>query len=283
MEVVVVVLQEVVEVQMRRPGFAAKAGQYVFINCPEVSLFQWHPFTLTSAPEEDYLSLHIRVVGNFTSELADRLGCGDADTKKHDQRTGPTQMAKLLPRILVDGPYGSASEDVFKYEVAVLVGAGIGVTPFASVLKSIWYRCNYPTKSTRLRKVYFFWVCRDYQAFEWFQDLLKAIEDEDIHHFIEIHVYLTGRLKPEQIGNIVLNDEEGREDALTGLRAPTHYGRPNLDQVFGRFCRGHPDTEIGVFFCGPKPLGKQIEIACNRWTQAEDEGGCKFVYNKENF
>jgi len=27
---------------------------------------------------------------------------------------------------------------VFNYEAGVLVGAGIGVTPFASILKSVW-------------------------------------------------------------------------------------------------------------------------------------------------
>jgi len=61
---------------------------------------------------------------------------------------------------MIDGPFGSASEDFSKYEVVLLVGAGIGVTPFASILKSIWYRVNYPTqKRTKLRKVHFFWVC----------------------------------------------------------------------------------------------------------------------------
>lgn len=29
-------------------------------------------------------------------------------------------------------------QDVFNYSVCVCVGAGIGVTPFASILKSIW-------------------------------------------------------------------------------------------------------------------------------------------------
>lgn len=38
----------------------------------------------------------------------------------------------------VDGPFGTASIDIFKYEVGVCVAAGIGVTPFASILKSIW-------------------------------------------------------------------------------------------------------------------------------------------------
>lgn len=43
-------------------------------------------------------------------------------------------------RMAIDGPFGTASEDVFRYEVVMLVGAGIGVTPFASILKSVWYK-----------------------------------------------------------------------------------------------------------------------------------------------
>lgn len=53
----------------------------------------------------------------------------------------------------VDGPFGTASEDVFDYEVAMLVGAGIGVTPFASILKSIWYKFKESNPKLRTRKV----------------------------------------------------------------------------------------------------------------------------------
>ena len=42
-------------------------------------------------------------------------------------------------RLAVDGPFGTATEDIFSYEVDIFVAAGIGVTPFASVLKHIWY------------------------------------------------------------------------------------------------------------------------------------------------
>jgi NADPH oxidase len=41
-------------------------------------------------------------------------------------------LNRALPRVMVDGPFGSASEDFLKYETVLLVGAGIGVTPFAS-------------------------------------------------------------------------------------------------------------------------------------------------------
>lgn len=143
----------VVEIQMKKtPALTrARAGQYIYLNCPEVSLWQWHPFTLTSAPEEEYFSVHVRVVGDFTKEMAFKLGCELKDegkkTKKETRKKkergevneeGVIPVA-LLPRIVIDGPYGSASEDVFNYEVSLLVGAGIGVTPFASVLKSIWF------------------------------------------------------------------------------------------------------------------------------------------------
>lgn len=53
----------------------------------------------------------------------------------------------------VDGPFGTASEDVFRYEVVMLVGAGIGVTPFASILKSVWYKTVQQNTSVFTKKV----------------------------------------------------------------------------------------------------------------------------------
>lgn len=58
-----------------------------------------------------------------------------------------------MARIEVDGPFGTASEDVFQYEVAMLVGAGIGVTPFASILKSIWYKFQQADQTLKTKKV----------------------------------------------------------------------------------------------------------------------------------
>lgn len=115
-----------------------------------ISTHTYHPHRLlpqyVSAPEEDYVSIHIRVVGDFTREFAKSLGC-DFDKKSGGKgeksekgaaggRVVGTDVSpsvnRILPRIMVDGPFGSASEDFLKYETVLLVGAGIGVTPFAS-------------------------------------------------------------------------------------------------------------------------------------------------------
>jgi dual oxidase len=41
----------------------------VRIACLSLGDSEYHPFTLTSAPHEDFLSLHIRAVGPWTSNL----------------------------------------------------------------------------------------------------------------------------------------------------------------------------------------------------------------------
>jgi NADPH oxidase 1 len=104
-------------------------------------------FTITSAPEDDYVSLHIRQVGDFTHALGDRLGAGPSvvaamtqaamkGAEKDDRSAlgvrgdfieiDPSNSDRPLPTVRIDGPFGAPAEDVFNCEVAVLIGAGIG-------------------------------------------------------------------------------------------------------------------------------------------------------------
>jgi len=275
---------KVMELQIKKEKTTVRAGQYIFLSCPEVSYFQWHPFTLTSAPEEDYLSVHIRIVGDFTGALAKACGC-DFDSKDKDEKEGGLVIPpinKILPRVMVDGPFGSASEDFLKYEAVLLVGAGIGVTPFASILKSIWYRMNNfnDSKPTRLSKVYFTWVIRDFGSAEWFHSLLHAIEEQDTQNRIEINIYLTAKIKDDDMNNIFVQDVGAEKDAITSLRAPTHFGRPNWDRVFSSLTQKHSGSDVGVFFCGPPAISRALHTKCNQYSTP---GGTRFFFGKENF
>ena len=74
------------------------------------------------------------------------------------------------------------------------------------MLKSIWYRMNNlnNSKATRLSKVYFTWVIRDYGTAEWFHSLLHAIEEQDTMGRIEINIYLTAKIKEDEMNNIIV-------------------------------------------------------------------------------
>ena len=106
----------------------------------------WHQFTITSAPEDPYVSVHIRQVGDWTYALGERVGAGPQvvasmtkaalkGNEKDDSVYGTRgdfveidSAGRALPSVRIDGPYGAPAEDVFNVEVAVLVGAGIGET-----------------------------------------------------------------------------------------------------------------------------------------------------------
>jgi NADPH oxidase 5 len=62
---------KVINLVIKRPfHFCHRPGDYVFINIPAIAKYEWHPFTLSSAPEEDdHITLHIRAVGQWTNRL----------------------------------------------------------------------------------------------------------------------------------------------------------------------------------------------------------------------
>ncbi|XP_003215824.1 NADPH oxidase 3 [Anolis carolinensis] len=264
----------VLELHMKKRGFQMEAGQYIFLQCPAISQLEWHPFTLTSAPEDDFFSVHIRSVGNWTKALCSAFGAEEKTFKE------PWK----LPRLAVDGPFGAVATDVFQYQISVCIATGIGVTPFASILKSVWYKCCKQNTDLRLEKVYFYWICRDSSAFEWFAVLLCLLEAQMTKkgkaHFLSYHIFLTG-WDESQATHIALHSDE-KVDVITGLRQKTYYGRPNWDKEFKQIAENHPSDSIGVFFCGPKTISRRLQKVCNFYSSA-DPRGVQFHYNKENF
>ncbi|XP_036381059.1 cytochrome b-245 heavy chain-like isoform X1 [Megalops cyprinoides] len=261
---------KVLELQLDKAGFKMEVGQYVFLNCPAISQLEWHPFTMTSAPEEDFFSVHIRSVGDWTQKLIDIL----------EQLPEGAQG----PKMAVDGPFGTASEDVFDYEVSMLIGCGIGVTPFASILKSIWYKFKQSNPKLHTRKIYFYWLCRETHAFEWFADLLQVLEKEmeerGMADFLTYKLYLTGWDHSHAAHVMVHFDKD--TDVVTGLRQKTHYGRPNWDKEFEQVRKENPTSVVGTFLCGPESLAKTLENKCVKFSDV-DPRKTKFYFNKENF
>uniref|UniRef100_A0A8C4EGK1 NADPH oxidase 1 n=1 Tax=Dicentrarchus labrax TaxID=13489 RepID=A0A8C4EGK1_DICLA len=261
---------KVLELQLVKNGFKMEVGQYVFLNCPAISQLEWHPFTMTSAPEEDFFSIHIRSAGDWTDKLIDIV--------QH------LPEGAQGPKMGVDGPFGTASEDVFDYEVSMLVGAGIGVTPFASILKSIWYKFKDSNPKLRTRKIYFYWLCRETHAFEWFADLLQVLEKEmeerGMADFLTYKLYLTKWDQSHATHVRVHSDED--TDVVTGLKQKTYYGRPAWDKEFEQVRKENPTSVVGTFLCGPEALGTVLEKKCVKYSDV-DPRKTKFYFNKENF
>lgn len=297
---------DVIHLEIKRPAsFEYNPGDWIYVLIPEIAKYEWHPFTISSAPEQDgVIWLHIRAVGEWTRSL--RSFFEGFENRNHlgrfiksgqfslsmDQlgtiQTLPTPLPNIT--IFIDGPYGSPSSQIFRAEHAVLIATGIGVTPFASILQSIVQHyekrrqkcpsCEHefldpePPLNCKLRKVDFVWINRDQKSFEWFIKLLAELELTQSHlppneRFLDIHIHLTA-MEPAKTKSIGLQ-----------LALYLVHEKNKKDLVTGLRTRtkaGRPNWDeffeniqeqkkgkVSVFFCGRPQLGRLLHRQCDKF------------------
>ncbi|KAL5222054.1 hypothetical protein ABZP36_026767 [Zizania latifolia] len=277
----------VLTLQMSKPPtFRYKSGQYMFVQCPVVSPFEWHPFSITSAPGDDYLSIHVRQLGDWTRELKRvfAAACEPPVGGKSGLLRADETTKKALPKLLIDGPYGSPTQDYSNYDVLLLVGLGIGATPFISILKDLLNNIikmeeeedgsmdlyppvgqnkphidlgtlmritSGPKKVLRTTNAYFYWVTREQGSFDWFKGVMNEIADLDQRNIIEMHNYLTSVYEEGDARSALitmlqaLNHAKNGVDIVSGTRVRTHFARPNWKKVLSKIASKHPYAKIG--------------------------------------
>ncbi|XP_031391962.1 respiratory burst oxidase homolog protein F isoform X2 [Punica granatum] len=226
---------------------------------------------------------------------------------------------ECLPKLCIDGPYGAPAQDYTKYDVLLLVGLGIGATPFISILKDLLnnivkmeeladsvsehsrgsegsagnmesLNANRVSpkkkKSLKTTNAYFYWVTREQGSFDWFKGVMNEVADLDQRGVIEMHNYLTsvyeeGDARSALITMVqALNHAKNGVDIVSGTRVRTHFARPNWKKVFNRMCSKHSNARIGVFYCGAPVLAKELSKLCYEFNQ---KGSTKFDFHKEQF
>ncbi|CAB1323595.1 unnamed protein product [Coregonus sp. 'balchen'] len=320
--------------------FHFKPGDYIYINIPDIAKYEWHPFTIsntlwlhirsmgqwTNRLYEYFRQPDSQVVSTkrLSASLRDRrhqrraqeelfkcANCNGTVASNEDDAIELTLYrqngSKLSEnhrfcnvKCFVDGPYGTPTRQIFASEHAVLIGAGIGITPFASILQSIMYHyrmrkqncpnCSYSwcenikDSEMKLRKVDFIWINRDQKSFEWFVSLLTKLEmdqadEEPEGRFLEMHMYMTSALSKNDMKAIGLQmaldllAKKEKRDSITGLRTRTQPGRPEWGKVFQKVAE-EKKGKVHVFYCGAPALAKLIKAQCEHFG---------FNFYKENF
>ncbi|OIW00222.1 hypothetical protein TanjilG_27473 [Lupinus angustifolius] len=306
----------VLALNMSKPqGFTYKSGQYMFVNCAAVSPFEWHPFSITSAPDDDYLSVHIKIVGDWTRNLktkfsqACRAPLNGQSGLLRAECKGDNSPSNL-PKVMVDGPYGAPAQDYTQYEVVLLVGLGIGATPMISILKDMvnnfkameedeWDTIEEggsPLSSThqkkarfndfKTRRAYFYWVTREQSSFDWFKGVMNEVAEEDQRGVIELHSYCTSVYEEGDARSALIamlqsiNHAKNGVDIVSGTRVMSHFAKPDWRSVYKRIALNHPDSQVGVFYCGPAALTKQLRQFALDFSH---NTSTKFDFHKENF
>jgi predicted ferric reductase len=236
---------------------------YAFVNIPQVSRLEWHPFTMTSAPSDSYIEFHLRRAGDWTAKVQDLLqeyanaamqstrsvvtqadlenGQGDDNNDKSRMTTTPSSLSYSDLVVKVEGPIGASSQGFSHYPIVVLIGAGIGVAPMISVLKELL------ANPGKMKRVFLYWTVRDCASFEWFSTLMQDIyhnhhaaaqnnsnNDDDHQQVMHIRHFLTSAQRPgdKDIGAVLLHYAKQAKHKKT-----------NFDLLLGQY--SHHQADVG--------------------------------------
>jgi len=263
-------------------------GQYVFINAPIVSKWQWHPFTISSPPDQKTLTLHIRNMGDgsWTDRLQQffqAVAPGKAYTELYHrdgdilvpQTTGPDGNNLIC----IDGPMAAPTQHLGEYSTSIVIGAGIGVTPVRSTLQSIiYYRFRRGIGQTFPDQAYCVWLVNHSQldAYRFMCRSLKEAEDELYmmkkknpkqmqEKVLQIHIFVTSTPKTEEAwkkyrskeSDVSNPDNDRQKDlALWG----THYDDAVFEQRQSVVGMQAPFTEVDIWNCLKEPSDEPTQI-----------------------
>lgn len=132
-------------------------GMFCWINCPQLSTVEWHPFSLASSPLDESQSLFIKsmdgpgkIAETFTGRLHDLIG----------SLANPRTDLVLN----IDGPYGPG----LQLEPSVLlIAGGIGITPMRNMMRFILHQAS-ANKDFVVKRVHLVWSVKSSEVFDIF-------------------------------------------------------------------------------------------------------------------
>ncbi|KAL3907491.1 MAG: hypothetical protein SGILL_008852, partial [Bacillariaceae sp.] len=233
------VQEDVVQVTFSKPSkLNYTAGQYVQVCFPSISMTQFHAITISSAPHQDEMTLHIRALGGWSTSLVEHV----------KQQTNEAGKETLTTSIRLEGPYGSMGIDLEneeKYQMVLLASGGIGVTPCLSVGKMLLYQQE--EQGRPMEHMHFVWAVPTL-------DMAQSIpppQPQDGINVMTTDVHVTRSKLP------VDEETTTRPDHNYAV----HEGRPDWDKILARLKTQAQDkslSRVAIIACGPNSMMEEI-------------------------
>ena len=219
-----------------------EVGQYVFVNFPSLSLNEWHPFSVSSGPNDDHIDVYIKSLGNHTKKIVEYAERCEAENKQ--------------VKIRCDGPYGSLPFNYRRYGSILFVVGGVGITPALSLLRDIYQNqadtcCTDTTQKKPLsciREVTLLWVI------PYASDALFLLDQLNTFHSMSIQ----NPHLPDLKLSIHVTRSSGGNSEMKGQQFL--YSRPQFDDVMDECITSEPEekTSTLVYACGPTKMVNQL-------------------------
>lgn len=218
------------------------AGKRVWICCPSISYFEWHPFALSLYDDSIVCtSLFFKDRGNWTNKLVNALGASS------DSVPFPVP----LPKLLIHGPFiycPSSFLNNLTTKPSIIFSFGIGITSFSFYLQQIVEQ-NIAITNT----LHIVLTVKHHSEISWMMDIIKVLH---ANPKCSIHLFLTQPIKYE----------------LCTLDVPFHFQHPNVDYIIKQsFLLNNFDSNkmVDIYHSGPLPTLHSIKSCVSQFNRAK--------------
>lgn len=249
-------------------------GQIAWVQIPEVSFLNWHPFTVASAPHDEEATFLIKGCGGYTRQVQEKA----VMTKNLSPGAiGEDVSASNLLKFRADGPHGVGHTLWDVHSVIVLVAGGVGITPGMSIASHIIQQAGRidarrsEVTQQQTRHVHFLWVVKDEQHIEWVREELQHLSamaaSPTARATFDLTIAITGSSNPE---TGVENDSESfalgeqNRSNCDFAREVLRGGRPDLIGWFRAIRSTHDGLDAAVNICGPRSLIRSTRTAARK-------------------
>ena len=231
----------------------SEAGQYFFLNIPEISSTEWHPLSVNRTPTgaiafyvknmETEVPAHSESFS--TATLANKVfGVRRHWTALLGQLAYVCQQRKADPYVRLMGPFGHIPYK--DHEHLLLFAGGIGITPMVSVFETLYHaaRHNDNEKIGLNKTCVLVWVARTPQLFHLFDYLWQEVAKNDMNGRFQALLYCSR-------SNMRSTGTDPWESSLI------RYEPLNIEKAFNEL-RGKGDVLAAV--CGPDRLMQSVSV-----------------------
>jgi len=252
--------------------FVYDTGMYCMLKVPAVSALQWHPFTIASASGASKVQVLFALAGDWTTRFKELL----AEAQK---------SRSPYPEICLRGGYGAPAQNIQDEKHVVMVGAGVGATPFLSFLATICdgEQKGPSSKFQKLESAVFYWLSREPEDFVWVNKYNSIIAaTPSLKNRVSVRLVLTKGMETSETNECSAAEAAlfwigvqvalrlDSQSVVQELGAPTQFGRPNWKKELGdrykelvKYQKKGEKMEIGVYACGNNMLVQSLEDACD--------------------
>ena len=285
-------------------------GQYAFLNCPAISFWQWHPFSICSSNKNEHITFLIKNNGDFTSKLITQI---QEIQKKHtdgqtlnenlngdavpqfdiDNESNGSNHEVQYPGINLSRPISSPAVLSKSRSNVVYIGTGAGIATFLSFIDQQYIQAKSnedinldENDNDKGHQVDVVFVSRELEHLKWIAPYIEGIlKLPAMTNKMRFHIYMT------------IKDETNNLASFMFLRALTLFnikrelvngkaktlslklGRPDFNRLLDNIIDENDVPERYIYACGPKVMTDSVEKMCLSKTTKQN----KLIFNYEIF